>query len=62
MCRTSSINKEASNRDETNIANVVKEKIELMDETNYDRGWVVVLVRRLIPTSLKYALTVRPDD
>jgi hypothetical protein len=44
MCRASSINKEASTRDYTNIENVVKEKIELMQETNYDRGWVAVLV------------------
>jgi hypothetical protein len=50
MCRASSINKEASTRDYTNIENVIKEKIELMHETNFDTGWVAVLVLRIILT------------
>jgi hypothetical protein len=44
MCIASSIDKEASTRGYTNIENAVKGKIELMHETNYARGWVLVLV------------------
>jgi hypothetical protein len=38
------MNKEASTRDDTYIENVVKEKSELMQETDYEMGWVAVLV------------------
>jgi hypothetical protein len=44
MRKGSSNTKEASTRDSTNMENVIKEKIDLMKETKYDRRWVAVLV------------------